>query len=124
MESSSINLSSLHNYWGARPPPPPDPFPSYGTEMEGKNEYYPCTLWEITKTYKDTSNNVANYSGSEAPSRGFGSVLRLCVANNCVCVVMQDQFEPRSEFCSPKTRWRRDKILHYLSIVPYKSLKY
>ena len=28
---------------------------------------------------------------------------------------MQDQFELRSEFCFPQTRWRRDKILHYLS---------
>ena len=29
------------------------------------------------------------YSGREAPSRGFGSVLCLCVANNCVCVIMK-----------------------------------
>ena len=44
-------------------------------------------------------------------------VLRLCVAINCACVIIQDQFEPRSEFCLPKTRWRLDKILHYLSIM-------
>ena len=42
------------------------------------------------------------YSGREAQSLGFGSVLRLCVATNCACVIMQDQFEPRSEFCFPK----------------------
>ena len=66
-------------------------------------------------------SDVAFYSGREAPSSGFGSVLRLCAANNCACVIMQDQFDPRSEFCSPKARWRWDKILHNLSIVPYQS---